>query len=152
MRTFFTLIVAVAVVGACDDDDSVIPDPDPEEFAWEATVTGVEGFEQIQGQGAAEWTENTSEFTASLNVQGDEPGAVRPWHVHDNSCETGGGIVGPAAQYTPLTIGEDGTASAVDAIQIALDPDADYHVNLHLSADDLTVIACGDLVLVGAAG
>lgn len=153
MRTFMTLIVALAVVGACDDDDPVIPDPDPEEFTWEATVTGLDVYEQLQGQGAAEWTEDATEFTTTMEIAGDEPGAIRPWHVHDNTCEVGGGIVGDDMAYTRLVIGEDGTASAADTIPLALDPAADYHINVHLSDEELgTIIACGDLVLVETAG
>lgn len=157
MRTFFMMAMAgvLSFTVACDDDDSVTPDPDPdpEEFVWEATLVGTEAYAGVQGQGAAAWTEETSEFAATVDIEGDEPEAVRPWHVHENTCEAGGGIVGPAAEYTPLAVGAEGTASAADTISVALDPEADYHINVHLSAEDLeTIIACGNLELVAPTG
>lgn len=85
-------------------------------------------------------------FSATIQLRGDEPGSVRPWHVHVGECASGGPIVGPADAYPPLMIDEDGDTASETLISIPLDTGA-YHVNVHLSVDEIaTIIACGDLV------
>jgi superoxide dismutase, Cu-Zn family len=149
-RTSVAAIFGIAVMTGCNGTTAVTPDP--EELEWIGDLVGLQGWEHLTGEAAFRWTEGTGTITAGIVLAGDEPGAVRPWHVHVNSCAQGGGIFGSDAQYPRLTIGADGTAAAVVDVPVTPNPDALYHVNVHLSNDEMgVIIACGDVVLNGAA-
>lgn len=134
------------VLGAmgCDGDTTT-----PVERQWEAELTAEAGFAGVSGAAVVVALPGALQFTALAEIEGDEPGAVRPWHVHFNTCAQGGGIVGTDGAYPRLQVGADGRAEAAVAISEPLDPAASYHVNVHASNADLaTIVACGDLVLV----
>lgn len=139
MRHVASLCLATAVVvSGCNDDDDV--------HEWSADIQGLGEWADISGEAEVRWEEGEEEFTATVDIENDAPGAVRPWHVHFNDCATGGDIVGADGDYPRLTIDEDGTASASVTVPQSLGPEARYHVNVHLSDEDLaTIIACGDL-------
>jgi hypothetical protein len=148
LRGLALLAVPLLVLAACNDDDPV--EPPPTEYQWTTTLAGTEGWEQITGEASAQWTEGGLQFQSSASISGDEPDAVRPWHVHFNTCAEGGGIVGVDGDYPRLEVDEDGNASASATVPMPLDPTQDYHVNVHLSDEELeTIIACGDMTLVG---
>lgn len=139
MKHVLTLLVATAVVLGCNDDD---------DYEWSADIQGLGEWEDLEGEAEAQWTEDDDEFDTAVEIRNDEPGAVRPWHVHFNDCATGGGIVGLDDDYPRLEVDEDGTATASVTVPQRLEPGAPYHVNIHLSDDELeTIIACGDLEL-----
>jgi len=88
--------------------------------------------------------------TAKVSIQGDQPGAIRPWHVHHGQCGQDGAVLGSAKDYPPIKVGPDGTGSATAALDVATPPSGDYLVNVHKSAADLgTIVACGDLDMSG---
>jgi hypothetical protein len=56
-------------------------------------------------------------------------------------------VVGGGSNYPALTVGADGRARAVATIAVALDDDAPYFVNVHLSSQAMgTIVSCGPLV------
>lgn len=143
MRTIWGVFLAAVFLAGCGDDDD---DTTSQERELTADIVGGAGFEQLSGESTVTWIEGRSGFTADIQVTGDDPGEVRPWHVHFGTCETGGAIVGPAEDYTPLEIDDTGTGSAVDVIPAPLTTGESYHVNVHLSEMELgSIIACGDL-------
>lgn len=123
--------------------------PAGEQATWHATLvsmngSGVTGSADVMPSGT-----NDGTSTAKVSIQGASSGMVHPWHVHSGTCATGGGVVGPASAYTPLTVGADGTASQTAGIPGLLNPTDSYHVNIHKSPTDMgTIIACGDLTMV----
>jgi superoxide dismutase, Cu-Zn family len=136
-------VLAAAVLFAACPGDTVAP---PLTTEWFADLEGTPGWEHLSGEGGMLWTEGRPEIAARAVVTGDEPGASRPWHVHHNTCAEGGGIVGPAGAYPPLEVDATGEAEVITLVPIGVDPDANFHVNVHLSVDELeTIIACGDL-------
>jgi superoxide dismutase, Cu-Zn family len=139
------MVVAVSVgLVACDSTTA-----DPVEREWQGVLQGEPGWEQLSGSTVVQSMEGTSAFTAMVELAGDTPGAVRPWHVHFNTCAQGGGIVGQDGDYPRLTIGAGGGATASVTVAQSLAVGASYHVNVHRGDDDLaTIIACADLVLV----
>jgi hypothetical protein len=147
MRTPIFAAAGIAVVlnlSGCPDDDD---DTDLEAREWRADLEGQPGWEDLGGEGLVVWVEDANQFTTSVEITGDEEGAVRPWHLHFNSCEAGGGIVGDDEDYPRLVIADDGTASETVTIARQIDPDAAYHINVHLSEDELeTIIACADVI------
>jgi hypothetical protein len=137
-------IAAMMNLAGCPDDDD---DDDLQTREWSADLEGEPGWEDIGGEALVVWVEEADQFTASIEITGDEEGAVRPWHLHFNTCEAGGGIVGEDQDYPRLFIDEDGNASETVTISRRIDPDDAYHVNVHLSDDELeTIIACADVI------
>lgn len=140
------LVVGLALLAACsssaenDDDGDPIADRIGD---WETTLTarnnsGVRGSSRAQAVGVG--------TGATITINNATPGAVHPWHVHVGTCATGGGIFGDAGDYPALTVAADGNASANATIDVALNEQSSYHVNVHRSPTDLgTIIACGDL-------
>jgi hypothetical protein len=155
--TIIGTLLATQLV-ACSDDGSdtgvrqPTDQPGVQQTNWSGTIAGNPGWEHITGTTNVQQVVNASEFTATAMIQGDQSGAERPWHVHFDTCESGGGIVGGDATYPRLMVGADGMATSSVTVPVALDPEARYHVNVHISSADLpTLIACGDLLLPGMA-
>jgi superoxide dismutase, Cu-Zn family len=143
MRTIIAAVAAISLAAGACEPDTVTP---PVELQLVAAVEGMGEWQQINGQVTVTTVPGTAGFATTIQVAGDEPGAVRPWHVHHNSCAAGGGIVGEDADYPRLQIGADGTGTVTTTVPMMLDPAADYHVNIHLSeAETAVIIACGDL-------
>jgi hypothetical protein len=86
-----------------------------------ATLHPQPGWEYLSGAAPAEGMPGARVFSASVALVGDEPGQVRPWHLHRDGCQQGGGIVGRAGEYPPLVVEEDGTASAAADVQASLE-------------------------------
>jgi superoxide dismutase, Cu-Zn family len=140
-------IFATQLVACSDDDDGTdqLP-PGSSPATWNATLAGNPGWEHISGSANVNQLIGSSGFTASAAIQGDEPGALRPWHVHFGPCQSGGAIVGADGDYPRLAVGADGMATSTASIARTLNPNAPYHVNVHVSDNELsTLIACGDL-------
>jgi hypothetical protein len=111
---------------------------------WRATLQPMNGS-NITGS-ATVTPASTSAMTATVNISGATAGDVHPWHVHNGTCATGGGVVGPGSAYTPLTVAAGGSASSTASIPAVLDATQKYHVNIHKSPTDMgTIVACGDL-------
>ena len=52
--------------------------------------------------------------------------------------------MGAANAYEPITVDGGGEGKATASILLALDPEAEYYVNVHRSPDDLaTIVASG---------
>lgn len=139
-------LVALTVLAACDTGTA----PDPiAEWQWHGFLQAEAGWESLSGQAATAWIEGRQTFVAGAELSGDEAGEVRPWHVHHNTCAEGGGIVGSDGDYPRLVIGAQGEAVVITEVAAGLDPAADYHVNVHLSEEEMDVIiACTDLNVV----
>lgn len=143
------IVIMLAFLGTafigCDPTDIVDDDDDPVETVFSTTLTGTDEYPEVSGEG--EVVSLDTEFTASVSISGAEPGQEHPWHVHEGTCESGGAIIGPADSYPFLEVDDDGNANAtVTIFDTALVEGNDYHINVHLSEDELqTIVACGDL-------
>lgn len=92
------------------------------------------------------------ETRANLTLRGGAAGGHHPWHIHAGQCPSGdadsaavGPEVGDPGSYPSLEPDDAGYASATATMVVQLDPDAEYHVDIHQSEDDPTVVGCGDL-------
>ena len=148
MRT--AILLSMVVLAACssrgEENDS--DDIDFDATDWSAQLSarlssGVTGTASGRSVG---FVGGAGTATASVEIRGAAPGARHPWHVHSGTCATGGPIVGEANDYPVLEIEADGTDEATAAIEAGMNDETRYHVNVHRSAADLTVISCGDLV------
>jgi superoxide dismutase, Cu-Zn family len=143
-RTTCLMAACSFLLVACETSTTAAP----MEREWQAVLQGEAGWEHLSGSAVVVAVPGVAPFAATMELSGDEPGAVRPWHVHVNSCAQGGGIVGQDGDYPRLSVGAGGTATATVTVAQALSAGASYHVNVHRADDDLpTIIACGDLVL-----
>ncbi|MGI8507868.1 MAG: hypothetical protein ACR2MQ_00925 [Gemmatimonadaceae bacterium] len=114
---------------------------------WSATINSEAGT-SITGTAAA--VGDMSQTHATVSLGGATAGAVHPWHVHVGQCGDNGSIVGPPANYPPLTVGADGTASASATIPAGLTSATRYYVNIHKSPREMgTIVACGNLTRAG---
>lgn len=139
-------LMALVVLAACDTSTAVDP---AAEWQWHGLLQVEAGWEHVTGQAATGWIEGRPTFLAGAEIAGDEAGAVRPWHVHHNTCAEGGGIVGSDGDYPRLIVNAQGEAIVITEVPVGINPAADYHVNVHLSEEELDVIiACADLEVV----
>lgn len=110
---------------------------------WDANLSpmnnsGVRGASRVQSVGLGSGV--------TITINNATAGAAHPWHVHVGTCASGGGIFGDASDYPTLTVAADGNASANATLDVALNEQSSYHVNVHRSPTDLgTIIACGNL-------
>jgi len=123
------------------------PQTQQEEHHWTVSFQGAGEWEDVTATSDVHWATGAASFTASVRVSDDESEAVRPWHVHQGTCAQGGEVVGGGAHYPALNMDSGGSAEGVATVPTALDPAAQYHVNVHRSPREMsTIVACGDLV------
>lgn len=161
MRKLLALVASIAVAG-CATSSATPPEttgagvtppppgtvsattPAGASLTWRANLQPMNGS-NITGS-AAVTPGTTGAVTATISISGATAGDVHPWHVHNGTCATGGGVVGPGSAYTPLTVAAGGTASSSATLPTGLDGTQKYHVNVHKSPTDMgTIVACGDL-------
>ena len=143
------LLVSMLTLAACsargeDDDD----DLDFDATDWSAQLTA-RASSNVRGAATASsvgFEGGAGTATATVEIRGAAPGARHPWHVHTGTCASGGPILGEANDYEVLEAAADGTDEQTAAISDGMDDGTRYHINVHRSPSDLTVISCGDLV------
>jgi hypothetical protein len=146
MKTTIALLPVVLAM-ACAPAFVADPTPPPV-MRWQASVTGTPQFEAARADATAIRTVGGT--TVEIRFAGGEPGATHPWHVHHGSCAQRGGIVGEPAEYPPLQVGTDGTATATALVEFELQEGQPFHINVHRSPAELgTIVACGELVETG---
>ncbi|MCE2900241.1 MAG: hypothetical protein ACK6DP_16915 [Gemmatimonas sp.] len=112
---------------------------------WRAAVAGKDG-RKVTGTASAKPTADGTGTEVVLAIDGDTPGATRPWHVHAGSCTKAGPVLGGARAYAPMAIDGKGRGSATATIAAALSDTGSYYVNIHDATAAMGVIvACGDL-------
>lgn len=150
MRIRAILLVPLLVVAACsareegDDDD----DFDFDATDWSAQLTQREGS-GVDGSATARSVGldgGAGTATSTVEIRDATAGALHPWHVHTGTCASGGPILGEANDYPVLEVEADGGDEATASISTGMSDGQRYHVNVHRSPADLTVISCGDLV------
>lgn len=112
---------------------------------WTAVVSGKDG-RKVTGTALAKPNADGTGTDITVSIDGDTPGATRPWHVHVGSCTKGGPVLGGARAYTPMSIDGKGQGSAKATVSLPLADTATYYVNIHDAATAMGIIvACGDL-------
>ena len=111
--------------------------------SWTAAIRAVGGSGHSGSATAAPMDGGTH---VTVNLLGGSGGGAHPWHVHEGVCESNGPIVGAASAYPVLQPDASGNATASAHLNVPLDPDGSYYVNVHQSANQLDVIVgCGEL-------
>lgn len=110
-----------------------------------ATLAGRDG-RKVTGAATARPSADGKGTEVTVTLDGDTPGATRPWHVHSGSCKQSGGVVGGGRAYTPITIDAKGQGKGTATIPVLLVDSTTYYVNIHDAAAAMGIIvACGDL-------
>ncbi len=116
---------------------------------WAATLAPpgeLVGGANVGGRVTVKPSDVWGKTSASILITGLVPGSTKPWHIHRGLCPKNGEIVGPAGDYIPLTIGQDGQGSVTVDLPFTTPTDGDYSVNVHESPSNLgTIVACGNL-------
>lgn len=147
IRLTTVLCVLLAFAGCASGGET---DSRPIVAAWTADVEamGAEGH-----SGFATVTVMPDGSTrANITLRGGSAGGHHPWGIREGQCTGGdsepapaGAEVGPADAYPPLEPNDQGNASATAVLNLPLDPDSEYHVDVYQSADDPQVVGCGNL-------
>lgn len=112
---------------------------------WSAQLTGRDG-RKVSGRATATATADGKGTAVTVTLEGDTPGATRPWHIHAGSCAQSGAVVGGGRAYTPIAIDAKGQGSGKATLAVPLADSATYYVNIHDAAAAMGIIvACGDL-------
>lgn len=91
-------------------------------------------------QGTAVVARQADSISVRMMLGGLEPGASYPAHVHEGTCETGGGV---ATALTKISADDSTGTSATTFAASAVSPDSAYFLQAHLP--DGTPAACGDV-------
>lgn len=126
-------------------------DPRPIPGAWTGEVQSLGGEEGKSGFATVTMLPD-GETRANITLRGGSAGGRHPWHIHAGLCPSGDGAaeavgpeVGDPGKYPALEPDDNGYASTTARLSVPLDPEAEYHVDIHQSDDDPTVVGCGDL-------
>lgn len=112
---------------------------------WSAKLVGRDG-RKVSGIAVAKASPDGKGTDISVTVEGDTPGATRPWHVHSGSCTQAGGVVGGARAYSAIVVDIQGNGRTKATIPVLLADTASYYVNIHDATTAMGIIvACGNL-------
>ncbi len=138
----FTLLLGVSLLfglTSCDEDTEFTPSPQENESKSyilnarnDSEVSGYVKFTKIN--------DNTTE--ALIVVGGTESGNTHPAHIHANSAAEGGDI---AITFEPVSGATGRSTTTITQVSYEELLNYDGYVNVHLSENDLTVVAQGDI-------
>lgn len=156
MRTFAVVVAACVLAGTVGcvrvardpgtgNADIDVESPLKRGEDWSGNIAGRSMYPNVRG--TVRVVVDGGNSTITTRVTGLQPGGHHPWHLHEGTCETGGPIYGAREAYSPLHVGNDGTAEGTARlVDLKLNEARKYHVNIHLSASNMgTIIACGDV-------
>lgn len=152
MKKSISILMALALFGACDDDNNITDiGVEGETVVFSTDIVGIDPFVAISGTADVTTVIGDDSFDATVTIVGDTSGLIRPWRVREGTCANSSGVVGNNSDYPDLVVGADGTGSVTVVVPHELDPDELHHIEFYVSPDqtdpDTDVIACGDLVL-----
>jgi hypothetical protein len=110
---------------------------------WSATIRPVDGS-TIAGT-ATVLPGNGDTLSVNIRIKGGRSGETLPWHLHSGGCESSGAVLGDARQYVPMVIAEDLTGTETAHVRLKLSVGVPYSINVHRSATNMSVVACGNL-------
>nr|WKN38536.1 CHRD domain-containing protein [Tunicatimonas sp. TK19036] len=142
---FFLASMGLLFLSSCDDDEGFVPPvnegPSESYVFKELNSSGLAGYVRFSQN-------DDNSIEALLYVAGTESGNTYPAHIHANSAAEGGDIVITFDPIDGATGQSTTTFSQTDAgASITYDELLNYdgYVNVHRSADDLTVLLQTDI-------
>jgi len=147
-------LTTLAFVSACNPFASqhkvgqIDPKNGQSHTAWNGTLSTTGGMSgAVDMQGTVSLAGNgPGKSLATVAISNAAPKGVHPWEVYRGQCGNDGELIGAFSAYPPLTVKNDGTATAIATLQAELPVTGDYHVNVNASSTNMaTIIACGNL-------
>lgn len=136
--------IATTAEPATPDERAEPVETDPEPLSPDVAITANPGFD-VEGEAAVRKLDE-GRTRIAIEIRGAPSNSMLPWHVHQGRCGSGGPVIGDPTAYPPLAAGQDGSAAAETTIDLSLEPDADYHINVHRSPSEMdTILACGEI-------
>lgn len=143
-KLFYTSALAgVLLFSGCSEDDDAPVTP------IEPTPTGQSKTYQLEERnnsgvsGTVTFTElDDSSVRATIDIEGTSAGTMHPAHIHENSAAEGGGI---AVGLTSVDGATGMSETIITDLTYAQILEYDGYVNVHLSDEDLTVVAQQDI-------
>lgn len=112
--------------------------------SWGSTFKGREGWSDTQGSVFARPVDGGTQV--ALSVEGGIPGSRYGWEVREGACGANGPVLGEAAKYPPVLLGDRGLGQTLVQLPMRLETGKQYSVNLYGDASERTiVIGCGAL-------
>jgi hypothetical protein len=149
-----TSLVGLAILSSCNPFASshkvgqIDPKNAHSHTAWNGTLSttgGMSGAVDMQGTVSLAGNGPGSSM-ATIAISNAAPKGIHPWEVYRGQCGNDGELVGAFSAYPPLTVRNDGTATAAATLQAELPVTGDFHVNVNASSTNMaTIIACGNL-------
>ena len=116
---------------------------------WRAslvTPAALSGAVQINGLATMQPGKSTGETIVSLTIANATPGGTHPWQVRRGQCNTDDGVLGDAAAYSSVKVGDDGKGTSNATLALPTPSTGNYFVTVQASAaNPETVVACGNL-------
>lgn len=149
-----TSLATLAILGACNPfaNKTRVGQIDPKNAhtstQWNGTLSTTGGMSgAVDMRGTASLAGNgPGSSLATIAISNAAPKGVHPWEIYRGHCGNDGDVIGAFSAYPPLTVGNDGTATATATLQAELPVTGDYHVNVNASSTNMaTIIACGNL-------
>jgi len=149
-----TLGAAVLALSACS---LIHPKPAVQESgsdvnlntSWHAHIASpTELAGAVQMTGSASMAPGTKRGTTDIVMKlgNTSPGGVHPWALHRGQCGVDEGVFGVAADYAPLNVGSDGTATSSATVALDTPTTGSYFVSVQASPENRTlIVACGNL-------
>ena len=144
----FSFLIGLSLLlglNGCDDDEGFVPSP-PEK---PNKAYRFNALNDAQLAGYVKFSKNEDNSTEALIfIEGTEAGNTHPAHIHANSAVEGGDIVISFEPVNGATGRSVTTITQTDAgVAITYDELLNYdgYVNVHLSPNDLTVVAQTDI-------
>jgi hypothetical protein len=148
LMTRVSLICVFLLLTGCASGPETDSRPIP--AAWTADVRAMVGTEP--GGFATVTVLPDGETRANLTLRGATAGGHHPWRIREGRCPGGdsepgpvGNEVGGAGAYPPLEPNASGNASRTAILALMLERDAEYHLDVYESEENMSVVACGDL-------
>ncbi len=146
MKKFALVFMFAGLLISCDSDDDVIDDGG---FEGETVEYAINPYGDSEVEGMITFTENEDgSITADIELENTVEGTMHPAHIHAGNGTEDGDIVLTFDEVD----GDEGTSSTTfstwdDDSDVTWDELIEYdgYVNVHLSDEDLSIVAQGDI-------
>jgi hypothetical protein len=149
----FAIAVSTLALGACNpfhrEPVTEVSRDANVNSRWRAalvTPASLAGAVQMNGTATMQPSGKNADTDFSVSIANATPGGLHPWQVHRGQCGMDDGVLGSAAAYKPMMVGDDGRGAATARVAMPTPTSGSYFVTVQASAANAEVIvACGNL-------
>jgi hypothetical protein len=149
MKTPIAALAAIVLLSSCGGNQAVqLDERDDSTTRWSASMSSPPTLAgAVQMNGTAWMAEADSNATrVHVSIENAAPGGRHPWMVQRGRCGADRGMFGTEADYQPLQVSGNGTATATTVVNERLPSTGTYSVTVLASPSNQDlVVACGNL-------